>query len=374
MPPTGRPRPVSSLPEKLGRRTSTGSSGQSLLRGILDRAATPEPRRPVAPASSIDHEAQRTLAPRPGADPDTPPSTPPVAMPTPESAAFLAKKPTVPPSFDGVDYDDTKRLKQAQDAIIREQWVKVMMGRLVREELSKCYYREGVNHLEKCGHLRGQFSPIRLPVPRLPSLPFWWGCNCHCDAARPRGCADVMASPSTPLFLPTRPTNGSLQNGTFNSSRRTVSRATSSSSRTTSPRTSSKRNQITGVVSRCLHPKGSSFFFSVEKRNQSTLNLRFRPGGMTTWNMGYGQGRVPWATNNPNKPEVQRTPRHCIYTEEVVKVPQMSHRMFALYPPRLDAVMFFGNSSLVMSVWVGKWFPRDIRTAVVLSPDRRRNF
>lgn len=81
-----------------------------------------------------------------------------VAMPTPESAAFLAKKPTVPPTFDGVDYDDTKRLKQAQDAIIREQWVQVMMGRLVREEMSKCYYREGVNHLEKCGHLRGALS------------------------------------------------------------------------------------------------------------------------------------------------------------------------------------------------------------------------
>jgi len=76
-------------------------------------------------------------------------------MPTPESEAFLAKKPQVPPTFDGVDYEDNKRLKQAQDAIIREQWVQVMMGRLVREELSKCYYREGVNHLEKCGKLRG---------------------------------------------------------------------------------------------------------------------------------------------------------------------------------------------------------------------------
>ncbi|KAI1828161.1 hypothetical protein F4861DRAFT_490920 [Xylaria intraflava] len=75
-------------------------------------------------------------------------------MPTPESAAFLAKKPTVPPTFNGVDYDDNKRLKQAQDAVIREQWVQVMMGRLVREELSKCYVREGVNHLEKCGILR----------------------------------------------------------------------------------------------------------------------------------------------------------------------------------------------------------------------------
>lgn len=85
-------------------------------------------------------------------------------MPTPESAAFLAKKPTVPPTFDGVDYNDTKRLKQAQDAIIREQWVRVMMGRLVREELSKCYYKEGVNHLEKCGHLRGGYkSASHLP-------------------------------------------------------------------------------------------------------------------------------------------------------------------------------------------------------------------
>lgn len=76
-------------------------------------------------------------------------------MPTPESAAFLAKKPKVPPTFDGVDYNDTRRLKEAQDAIIKEQWVKCMMARLVREELNKCYYREGNNHLEKCGKLRG---------------------------------------------------------------------------------------------------------------------------------------------------------------------------------------------------------------------------
>ncbi|CAG8975532.1 hypothetical protein HYALB_00012247 [Hymenoscyphus albidus] len=80
--------------------------------------------------------------------------------PTPESAAFLAKKPTVPPTFDGVDYDNTKRLKQAQDAIIREQWVKSMMARLVREELGKCYYREGVNHLEKCGVLRERYFEL----------------------------------------------------------------------------------------------------------------------------------------------------------------------------------------------------------------------
>ena len=79
-------------------------------------------------------------------------------MPTPESAAFLARKPKVPPTFSGVDYDDNDRLKAAQDAVMREQWVKCMMTRLVQEELRKCYVREGVNHFEKCGKLRGMFA------------------------------------------------------------------------------------------------------------------------------------------------------------------------------------------------------------------------
>lgn len=84
---------------------------------------------------------------------------------TPESEAFLAKKPTVPPTFDGVDYDDNKAIKAAQDAIIREQWVKSMMARLVREELGKCYYKEGVNHLDRCGALRGE-DTYEYPRPR----------------------------------------------------------------------------------------------------------------------------------------------------------------------------------------------------------------
>ena len=87
-------------------------------------------------------------------------------MPTPESEMFKAAKPTVPPTFDGVDYDDNKALKAAQDSIIREQWVQSMMARLVREELGKCYYREGVNHLEKCGHLRGEFDMNRRAISR----------------------------------------------------------------------------------------------------------------------------------------------------------------------------------------------------------------
>lgn len=56
-------------------------------------------------------------------------------MPTPESELFLAKKPTVAPTFDGVDYSNNQQMWDARDAIIREQWVKQMMARLVREEL-----------------------------------------------------------------------------------------------------------------------------------------------------------------------------------------------------------------------------------------------
>ena len=78
-------------------------------------------------------------------------------MPTPESAEFKARKPTVPPTYEGVDYDDNVAIHNARDAIIREQWVRSMMSRLVGEELAKCYAREGVNHFEKCGSLRGWF-------------------------------------------------------------------------------------------------------------------------------------------------------------------------------------------------------------------------
>jgi len=81
-------------------------------------------------------------------------------MPTPESEQFLAKKPQVPPTFDGVDYDDFRALQAARDSVIREQWVKAMMARLVGEELSKCYWKEGVNHLEKCGHLRERYLEL----------------------------------------------------------------------------------------------------------------------------------------------------------------------------------------------------------------------
>jgi hypothetical protein len=97
-------------------------------------------------------------------------------MPTPESIQFRMQKPTVPPTFEGVDYDNNLQLKAAQDAVLREQWVQSMMARLLREEMGKCYYREGVNHLEKCGALRGlSFAPVHYlgecPLTQNRTLP-----------------------------------------------------------------------------------------------------------------------------------------------------------------------------------------------------------
>ncbi|EHY60812.1 hypothetical protein HRR83_000578 [Exophiala dermatitidis] len=81
-------------------------------------------------------------------------------MPTPESEAFLAKKPKVPPTFQGVDFSDNQAVTDARDAIVREQWVQQMMQRLVGEEMGKCYKREGVNHLEKCGKYRERYLQL----------------------------------------------------------------------------------------------------------------------------------------------------------------------------------------------------------------------
>lgn len=36
---------------------------------------------------------------------------------------------------------------------VRESWISAMEGRIVQEELKKCYRAEGVNHYENCKHL-----------------------------------------------------------------------------------------------------------------------------------------------------------------------------------------------------------------------------
>jgi hypothetical protein len=81
-------------------------------------------------------------------------------MPTPESEAFKAKKPTVPPTFDGVDFRNNQQVWDARDAIIREQWVKQMMARLVREELGKVTFSFGGVMCGGCRFGAGEVSSV----------------------------------------------------------------------------------------------------------------------------------------------------------------------------------------------------------------------
>jgi hypothetical protein len=84
---------------------------------------------------------------------------PVLAMPTPESKAFLAKKPTVPPTFTGVDFLNNQAVYDARDAIIREQWVQQMMARLVREELGMYWIPlAGLFVEQNTGRLGGGFA------------------------------------------------------------------------------------------------------------------------------------------------------------------------------------------------------------------------
>ncbi|EMD34117.1 hypothetical protein CERSUDRAFT_98039 [Gelatoporia subvermispora B] len=43
---------------------------------------------------------------------------------------------------------------------IRESWIRAMEAKIVRENLSKCYKIEGVNHIQKCKHLANRYTEM----------------------------------------------------------------------------------------------------------------------------------------------------------------------------------------------------------------------
>lgn len=124
-----------------------------------------------------------------------------VSMPTPESELFKSQKPNVAPTFNGVDYDDTKAFKAAEDAIIREQWVGAMKTRLVGEELGKCYMREGVNHLENCGELRGKWAGVfgtrRVYADYMGAQRNTCGCLLRTRSREPNSCNKITSNKKT---------------------------------------------------------------------------------------------------------------------------------------------------------------------------------
>ncbi|RUS28603.1 hypothetical protein BC938DRAFT_481692 [Jimgerdemannia flammicorona] len=57
------------------------------------------------------------------------------------------------PTLTEVDRTDRKAVLAAREQKIRDDWVKAMEARLIREGLAKCYKTQGVNHYENCRHL-----------------------------------------------------------------------------------------------------------------------------------------------------------------------------------------------------------------------------
>ncbi|KAI9321684.1 hypothetical protein BX666DRAFT_1850912 [Dichotomocladium elegans] len=57
------------------------------------------------------------------------------------------------PSLNEVDPNDRKAVYAARAQKIRDDWVKAMEARLIKEKLDECYKTEGVNHCTFLGSL-----------------------------------------------------------------------------------------------------------------------------------------------------------------------------------------------------------------------------
>ncbi|KAL7747276.1 hypothetical protein RI367_007330 [Sorochytrium milnesiophthora] len=57
------------------------------------------------------------------------------------------------PDLAQLDKTDVPAILRARDQHVREEWVEVMETHIIRERLSACYRREGVNYRQNCRHL-----------------------------------------------------------------------------------------------------------------------------------------------------------------------------------------------------------------------------
>lgn len=68
-------------------------------------------------------------------------------------------------SFDDIDYRDPVALKQAQETLLKEQFVKVEYLKLVRKALENCWKVSGPNGYEDCRELADKYLAL-LPESR----------------------------------------------------------------------------------------------------------------------------------------------------------------------------------------------------------------
>ncbi|RWR93883.1 NADH dehydrogenase ubiquinone 1 beta subcomplex subunit 10-A-like protein [Cinnamomum micranthum f. kanehirae] len=63
-----------------------------------------------------------------------------------------------PPDFDPNNpYADPVAMLEHREYLVREKWIAIESAKIIREKLKWCYRIEGVNHLQKCKHLRDQY-------------------------------------------------------------------------------------------------------------------------------------------------------------------------------------------------------------------------
>ncbi|PVV00761.1 hypothetical protein BB560_004158 [Smittium megazygosporum] len=51
------------------------------------------------------------------------------------------------------NYVDRQKIYEKRENVIREQWIKLMETRILREKLEECYETQGDNHIENCREL-----------------------------------------------------------------------------------------------------------------------------------------------------------------------------------------------------------------------------
>ncbi|KAL0080767.1 hypothetical protein F4703DRAFT_1871004 [Phycomyces blakesleeanus] len=61
------------------------------------------------------------------------------------------------PTLDKVDPNDRKAVYAARNQKIRDDWVKAMEARIIKEKLDECYRTEGVNHYQNCRELANMY-------------------------------------------------------------------------------------------------------------------------------------------------------------------------------------------------------------------------
>ncbi|AOW00797.1 hypothetical protein B0I72DRAFT_142181 [Yarrowia lipolytica] len=69
-------------------------------------------------------------------------------------------------SFDDINYNDHKKVREAQESYTREQFIRLEALKTVRKALEKCYEESGPNHFEDCKNLAEQYLDM-LPTHRL---------------------------------------------------------------------------------------------------------------------------------------------------------------------------------------------------------------